>query len=110
MAVNTQQNSLPAWLYSDPEFFEAERTQLFSKTWHLICHLNDIPKSGDYHTFDILGEKFVSLRGADGVVRSFHNVCRHRASRLADGDSGNCGHRLACPFHPRGANLQRSLE
>ena len=91
--------SLPAWLYKDAGFFEAERKQLFAKTWHLVCHQNDVPDTGDYHTLDVLGEKFLVLRGSDGVVRSFHNVCRHRASRLADGDSGNCGHRLVCPYH-----------
>lgn len=109
--MNTaQQNSLPAWLYSDPEFFEAERTQLFAKTWHLVCHTSDVPNSGDYHTLDLLGEKFVSVRGADGIVRSFHNVCRHRASRLADGDSGNCGHRIVCPYHAWSYGLDGTLK
>jgi phenylpropionate dioxygenase-like ring-hydroxylating dioxygenase large terminal subunit len=102
--------SLPARLYHDAEFFEAERHKLFSKTWHLICHVNDIQKPGDYHTLDILGEKFVALRGADNVVRSFHNVCRHRGSRLADGASGNCGHRLVCPYHAWSYGLDGSLK
>jgi len=102
--------SLPAWLYKDAGFFEAERRQLFAKTWHLVCHANDIPKAGDYYTLDILGEKFLVLRGRDGVVRSFHNVCRHRASRLADGDSGNCGHRLVCPYHAWSYALDGSLK
>src|ERR1044072_317045 len=81
----TMQSSLPAWLYTEPAFFEAEKLLLFARTWHLVCHANDVPKAGDYHTLDILGEKFLVLRGADGVVRAFHNVCRHRASRLAAG-------------------------
>ena len=42
-------------------------------------------KPGDYHTFDFLNEAIIVLRGDDGVVRAFHNVCRHRASRLVDG-------------------------
>jgi phenylpropionate dioxygenase-like ring-hydroxylating dioxygenase large terminal subunit len=101
--------SLPAWLYKDAGFFEAERRQLFAKTWHLVCHANDVPRAGDYHTLDILGEKFLSLRGADGLVRSFHNVCRHRASRIADGSSGNCGHRLVCPYHAWSYGLDGTL-
>ena len=92
------ERSLPAWLYTDAGF-ESERRHLFARTPHLICHVNDIPDPGDYQTLDILGEKFFALRGADGQVRSFHNVCRHRASRLADGTHGNCGHRLVCPYH-----------
>jgi phenylpropionate dioxygenase-like ring-hydroxylating dioxygenase large terminal subunit len=91
--------SLPAWLYTDPAFFALERERLFRTTWQIVCHVNDVPEAGDYQAFDFLGEKIVTLRGADGVVRSFHNVCRHRASRLADGTHGNCGHRLVCPYH-----------
>ncbi|HTT96947.1 MAG TPA: aromatic ring-hydroxylating dioxygenase subunit alpha [Rhizomicrobium sp.] len=108
--MNSAQNSLPAWLYNDPGFFEAERTQLFAKTWQLVCHTSDIPNSGDYHTLDILGEKFVVVRGQDGDVRGFHNVCRHRASRIADGDSGNCGHRLVCPYHAWSYGLDGTLK
>ena len=108
--TDRQQQSLPAWLYSDPEFFEAERRHLFATSWHLVCHVNDIPKSGDYQTLDILGERFLALRGADGVVRSFHNVCRHRASRLADGEAGNCGHRLVCPYHAWSYGLDGTLK
>ncbi len=108
--TGSQEQSLPAWLYSDPDFFEAERRSVFAKSWQLVCHVNDIPKSGDYQTLDILGEKFLVLRGADGVVRSFHNVCRHRASRLADGDSGNCGHRLVCPYHAWSFGLDGTLK
>src|SRR5512140_1982473 len=77
-----EQMSLPAGLYTDPGFIDVERTHIFARSWHLVCHLNDIPNPGDYHTLDILGERFVSLRANDGVVRSFHNVCRHRASRV----------------------------
>jgi phenylpropionate dioxygenase-like ring-hydroxylating dioxygenase large terminal subunit len=104
------EQSLPAWLYLDRDFFEAERRHVFAASWHVICHVNDIPEAGDYQTLDILGEKFVALRGADGQVRSFHNVCRHRASRLADGESGNCGHRLVCPYHAWSYGLDGALK
>jgi phenylpropionate dioxygenase-like ring-hydroxylating dioxygenase large terminal subunit len=109
-ATFNPEQSLPASLYIAPSFFEAERRHLFVRSWHLVCHLNDIPRAGDYHTLDSLGERFVSLRGADGVVRSFHNVCRHRGSRLADGESGNCGHRLVCPYHAWSYDLDGSLK
>lgn len=102
--------SLPARHYIDPGFFELERRHLFARSWHLVCHVNDIPRAGDYHTLDILGERFLSLRGADGQVRSFHNVCRHRASRIADGNSGNCGHRLVCPYHAWSYDLDGALK
>jgi phenylpropionate dioxygenase-like ring-hydroxylating dioxygenase large terminal subunit len=102
--------SLPAWLYKDAGFLELERNHLFRKTWQLVCHASDVPNAGDYHTFEILGDRFVSIRGEDGVVRSFHNVCRHRAARLADGDRGNCGHRLVCPYHAWSYGLDGKLK
>ncbi len=91
--------SLPGWTYWDPEFFELERQVIFSKNWHLVCHVNDVAKPGDYLTFKFLNESILVVRGTDGRVRSFHNVCRHRAARLVDGEQGNCGKRITCPYH-----------
>ena len=90
---------LPGWIYHDPDFFELEKRSIFRTSWQLICHNNDIPQPGDYHTFDLFGESVVTVRGRDGVVRSFHNVCRHRAARLLDGNKGHCGGRITCPYH-----------
>ncbi len=90
---------LPAWIYSDPDFFELEKRTIFRTSWQLVCHVNDVPKPGDYHSFDFLGESVIVVRGDDGQVRSFHNVCRHRASRLLDGPKGSCGRRITCPYH-----------
>lgn len=91
--------SLPAWVYRDAGFFELERQTIFRQAWHIMGHVADLPDAGHYLTLDILGERVVSLRGADGVVRSFHNVCRHRAARLAPEARGACGSRLVCPYH-----------
>jgi phenylpropionate dioxygenase-like ring-hydroxylating dioxygenase large terminal subunit len=91
--------SLPAWIYSDPDFFALEREKIFRPSWQVVCHLSDIPRPGDYHRFDFLGESIFSLRGEDGQVRSFHNVCRHRAARLVDETRGSCGRRFSCPYH-----------
>ncbi len=90
--------SLPAWLYTDPEFFAVERERLFRAAWQVVCHQNDLPAPGSYHTLDYLGESIVVIRGQDGVIRGFHNVCRHRAARLVDGPTGQC-RRLVCPYH-----------
>ena len=90
---------LPGWIYHDPGFFELEKRSIFRTSWQLVCHSNDIPNVGDYHTFDLLGEAVVTVRGKDGQLRSFHNVCRHRASRLFDGQKGNCGQMIQCPYH-----------
>ncbi len=91
--------SLPAWIYRDPDFFAAEQRAVFRPSWQIVCHLSDVPNPGDYHTLDFLGESLFVVRGEDDAVRAFHNVCRHRASRLVDGGKGHCGSRIACPYH-----------
>jgi carnitine monooxygenase subunit len=89
--------SLPGWIYRDADFLEAEKELIFAPSWQVVCHLNDIPNPGDYHTLDFLGEPLVAVRQQDGV-KAFFNVCRHRASRLLDG-AGHCPGRIVCPYH-----------
>ncbi|WP_243625895.1 aromatic ring-hydroxylating oxygenase subunit alpha [Phenylobacterium hankyongense] len=110
MTVASFETSLPAWIYTDQAFFERERQTVFRTAWQVVCHLNDVPHPGDYQTLDFLGERVLVLRGEDGQVRSFHNACRHRAARLADGTQGNCGHRLVCPYHAWSYGLDGSLK
>jgi len=91
--------SLPGWIYRDTDFLEAEKERVFATSWQIVCHLNDIPEPGDYHTLDFMGEPIVAVRGQEGGVKSFFNVCRHRAARLVDGGSGHCAGRIVCPYH-----------
>ena len=91
--------SLPAWIYRDPEFLELEKELIFRSSWQIVCHVNDVPRPGDYHSFEFLGQGVIVLRGEDGQIRSFHNACRHRAARLLDETKGHCGRRITCPYH-----------
>jgi phenylpropionate dioxygenase-like ring-hydroxylating dioxygenase large terminal subunit len=90
--------SLPAWTYRDPEYFHVEMARAIRPSWQVVCHVSDIAAPGDWHTLDFLGESIVAVRGDDGQVRAFSNVCRHRGSRIMDGASG-CAKRLVCPYH-----------
>jgi phenylpropionate dioxygenase-like ring-hydroxylating dioxygenase large terminal subunit len=99
VAAGQAGHSLPAWVYRNPEFLELERKTLFMPAWHLVCHQSDIPNKGDYQTFRMLGEIVFAVRGKDGGIKAFHNVCRHRAARLLDDGKGNCGGTLTCPYH-----------
>ncbi|MBB6250782.1 aromatic ring-hydroxylating oxygenase subunit alpha [Nitrospirillum iridis] len=101
--------SLPGWIYRDPDFFEVERQAIFRSSWQIVCHVNDIPAPGDYHTFRFLGESVAVVRGRDGRIHAFHNVCRHRAARLLDGDKGRCGGRIVCPYHAWSYDLDGTL-
>ena len=91
--------SLPAWTYQDADFMELERRNVFMPAWHLVCHESDIPNIGDYSTLKMFRELALVVRGKDGQIRAFHNFCRHRAARLVDGDQGNCGRNIVCPYH-----------
>ena len=91
--------SLPGWIYRDLDFLEAEKERVFATSWQVICHLNDMPNPGDYHTLDFLGDPLVAVRGQDYGVKAFFSVCRHRAARLVDGGSGHCSGRIVCPYH-----------
>lgn len=90
--------SLPGWLYHDPEFFEAEKRAFLRAAPQVVCHESEIPNPGDWRTLEYLGESVIVIRGDDLEIRAFSNVCRHRGSRLVDGQSG-CSRVLTCPYH-----------
>lgn len=99
VSATDEQVSLPAWIYYDPEFFELEKERVLRCSWQLVCHVNDVPQCGDYHTFEFLGQGVIVVRGEDGRIRSFHNACRHRAARLLEGPTGRCARKITCPYH-----------
>jgi phenylpropionate dioxygenase-like ring-hydroxylating dioxygenase large terminal subunit len=90
--------SLPGWLYYDPEFFEAEKKAFLRAAPQVVCHESEIREPGEWRTLEYLGESVFVIRGDDGEVRAFSNVCRHRGSRLVDG-TGGCSKVLTCPYH-----------
>lgn len=100
---------LPAWTYHSAALFDLERTHVFLNHWQVACHVNDIPHTGDWRAFDLLGERALVVRGQDGAVRAFHNLCRHRGARVVDGMAGSCKGALVCPFHGWVYNLDGTL-
>lgn len=100
---------LPGWSYHSDAMFALERENLFLTHWQVAGHVSDIPAPGDWLAFDLLGERAVVMRGQDGVVRGFHNLCRHRGARVVDGAQGHCKGAMVCPFHGWVYNLDGSL-
>ncbi|MQT12374.1 aromatic ring-hydroxylating oxygenase subunit alpha [Segnochrobactrum spirostomi] len=100
---------LPGWTYHSPALLELEKEHLFRRHWQIACHVSDIDKPGAYLTLDIVGERALVLRGQDGVIRAFHNICRHRGSRLVADETGTCRNALVCPFHGWVYNLDGTL-
>jgi phenylpropionate dioxygenase-like ring-hydroxylating dioxygenase large terminal subunit len=90
--------SLPGWLYHDPEFFEAEKKAFLRAAPQVVCHESEIREPGEWRSLEYLGESVIVIRGDDGEIRAFSNVCRHRGSRIVDGHGG-CAKVLTCPYH-----------
>ena len=90
--------SLPGWLYHDAEFLDAEKRAFLRAAPQVVCHESEIAKAGEWRSLDYLGESVFAIRGDQGEVRAFANVCRHRGSRLVDGEAG-CAKVLTCPYH-----------
>jgi phenylpropionate dioxygenase-like ring-hydroxylating dioxygenase large terminal subunit len=90
--------SLPGWLYYDAEFFAAEKHAFLRAAPQVVCHESEIAEAGEWRTLEYLGESVIVIRGDDGQLRAFANVCRHRGSRLLDGNGG-CAKVLTCPYH-----------
>src|SRR3990167_8529838 len=90
--------SLPQPFYSDERLFEIDMQEIFHKEWLIAGMTCEIPAKGNYITFQLGNNPIVVIRGADGVVNAFHNVCRHRASRLCTGAKGKVA-KLVCPYH-----------
>lgn len=97
MAYNQVQNatkrtferSLTYDKYTDPKVLEKEMEHIFRKQWHLVGHVSQVEKAGDFFTADVAKEPIIVTRGKDEVIRAFYNVCPHRATKVEKGEAGN---------------------
>lgn len=94
----TAADTIPALLYHSEEVRALEQERIFHKEWLCPGLAADIPKPGDYITFSIEAQPILVLRGRDGVIRGFSNVCLHRMMPLVEG-RGSCGNKIVCPYH-----------
>lgn len=89
---------ISADVYRDEELFKEEQRLLLQKTWKFACHESEIPEAGDFRTLSYCGLPLVVIRGEDGNVRTFVNVCSHRSAELVRSPRGNAK-KLVCFFH-----------
>ena len=92
---------VPAEPCISPEYYELERDRVFRRTWINVCQIGDLPGPGDFFVRDlaVCDASLLIMRGTDGVVRGFHNVCSHRGNVVVRREQGACGPGLFCPFH-----------
>ena len=75
-----------------------DRGVVFDRCWQLIAHLCQLRNAGDHVIGNLAGLPVIAVRGADDVIRLFHNVCRHRAGPIAQCD-GLAAKSLRCRYH-----------
>ena len=98
---------LPAHAYTDPTVWPQELERVLHREWLVVCRADQLASPGDFLAKDIAGIKALIVRGADDVIRAFHNVCRHRGMWVAEG----CGRTrdFVCPYHSWTYDLQGHL-
>jgi choline monooxygenase len=90
---------LPVEHYFGEGSLRTDRARILRRAWQFIGHESQLPKQGDYVADVIGGAPVVVVRGADGKLAGFHNVCRHRAGALVADGTGNCGPGFTCRYH-----------
>ena len=103
-------STLPGRFYHDPAIYAQELQTMFSRMWLCVGRDEDIEKPGDYLTRTVGDESVVVLRDASGSVNAFHNVCRHRGSRLLSEPSGSGLKHVQCPYHAWTYGLDGALK
>ncbi len=85
-----------AW-YTSPEWHEYEQARIFRHEWIAVARAEPLAAPGSFVTGELAGQPWIVVRAEDGVLRAFHNVCRHHATAVARG-AGTCAE-LVCPYH-----------
>jgi choline monooxygenase len=101
--------TIPAPWYTDLAVAERERTQVFCNSWQAVGRLDQVANPGGFFTTELAGEPILTVRGADGELRAFYNVCRHHAAAVA---TTPCGHAQSfrCPYHGWNYSLDGALK
>jgi len=91
---------IPAKPYYDPAWFELEREAVFRRSWLQIGHVCELPDLGSFvrRELEVLGASLLVVRGKDGTLRAFHNVCTHRGTQLVEEVQGKRA-TFSCPYH-----------
>ncbi|HEX9486754.1 MAG TPA: Rieske (2Fe-2S) protein, partial [Gemmatimonadales bacterium] len=98
-AYQQGQRTLPGRYYNAPEIWAEERERIFARRWVCVGRAAELAQPGDYTAKRVGGESVIVVRGQDGAVRAFYNVCRHRGTRLCETERGRLSETIQCPYH-----------
>jgi choline monooxygenase len=105
----SEASTIPAPWYVDPRIADLENLTVFSKSWQMIGRADQVQKPGQFVTATVVGEPIVAVRGTDGELRAFYNVCRHHAAKVVTEQCGIASI-LHCPYHGWNYGLDGSLK
>ncbi|MBN35525.1 MAG: hypothetical protein CMM46_12295 [Rhodospirillaceae bacterium] len=100
--------TMPSRYYTDPSVLEDEMDKIFARSWIFVGHESQVAEAGSYKSVEIAEESIALVRGRDGVLRGFYNVCQHRAHRILQG-AGKLKLTMVCPYHAWAYNLDGEL-
>ncbi len=91
--------TIPAAWYVDPDVLELERRTVFARSWQVAGRVDQLLAPGSFVSSELpAGEPAVLVRGTDGILRAFFNVCRHHAAAVVTEPHG-VARALRCPYH-----------
>ena len=102
-------STIPAPWYLDARIAELESKTVFSKSWLMVGRADQVERPGQFVTANVAGEPIVVVRGNDGVLRGFFNVCRHHAAAVVTEPCGQASI-LHCPYHGWNYGLDGTLK
>jgi Rieske 2Fe-2S family protein len=105
----TSARTLPAGWYADDTFFRHEQQRVFRSEWVCAGVTSELPAAKQWTAITVGGVPVLLVRDADGALRGFLNVCRHRASPLCDEGESDAGSLIRCPYHSWLYRLDGSL-
>ncbi len=109
MESTAARTTLPARVYVEPEWFSSEMERIFAGMWLAACRTDQIAARGDFVRRDVAGASVLIVGDGQGGARAFHNVCRHRGTRLCDLERGAFSSSIQCPYHGWTYDLQGRL-
>ena len=98
IAVQKPGHSLDQRFYTDPEIYDLEIEKIVNRNWILAGHVSQFPEPGDFKVLDVARESAIIVRGNDGELKAFANVCRHRGSLVCLEAAGRLD-KFTCPYH-----------
>jgi 3-phenylpropionate/trans-cinnamate dioxygenase subunit alpha len=96
--VDVETGRISRRIFVEQEIYEQELERIFARCWLFLCHECQVPKPGDFFSTYMGEDPVLVVRGTDGELRAFLNVCRHRGNRLCRADKGNAAS-FTCAYH-----------